>query len=156
MDIKEVIITAYNNKIEGINKRIESAKADREVANAEIKENEAEKVRLGKECTEVLKQLDEKGKINKPSFRLSPSDSINLSERDCERVNNWVQEHELLYHTAEFLKLSHKYMGCTPCASYELRTGWTSLGRYVTLVCTECEKRKEYIRDYECDIEEIG
>lgn len=154
--LKESVIKAYNDKIESIDRKIENAKADREAANAEIKENESEKVRLGKECTEVLKQLDEKGKVDKPSFHLLPSDSINLSKEACEKANNWVQTHELVYHTAEFLKLSHRYMGCTPCANYELRAGWTALGRYVSLVCTECEKRKEYIRNYEYDIEEIG
>ena len=154
--LKESVIKAYNDKIEAIDEKIENAKADREAANTEIAENESEKVRLGKECTEVLKLLDEKGKIDKPSFHLSPDDSINFSEADCKRTNEWVQRHELMYHTAEFLKLSHRYMGCTPCSNYVLRSGWTSLGRYVSLVCTECEKRKEYIQDYEYDIEEIG
>lgn len=154
--IKESIISAYNDKVSDIEKKIENAKADRDAAIQEITEREEEKVKLCTECTEVLKQLDETGKIDKPSFYLEPSDSINLSEKDCKKVNDWVQRHEILYHTPEFLKLTHRYMGCSPVSNYELRMGWTSLGRYVTLTCTECEKRKEYIADYECDIEEIG
>lgn len=56
--LKESVIKAYNDKIEAIDRKIENAKADREAANVEIKENESEKVRLGKECTECEKRKE--------------------------------------------------------------------------------------------------
>ena len=44
--LKESVIKAYNDKIEAIDKKIENAKADRESANVEIKENESEKIKV--------------------------------------------------------------------------------------------------------------
>lgn len=154
--LKHAVISAYNDKIEEIDKSITEAKASREEIDKDIAEFENEKAFLGRECTEVLKQMDEKGLPEIKTFEFSPGDKFEFTEETCERTNNWIKRHELMCHTSEYLKLTHPYKGCTPCSNYELRIGWTGLGRYVSLVCTECEKHKDYMRDYEYDIEEIG
>ena len=154
--LKHAVISAYNDKIEELNKSIAGAKATREEVDKDIAEFENEKIFLGRECTEVLKQMDEKGLPEIKTFEFTPGDKFEFTEEACERTNNWVKKHELMCHTPEYLKLTHPYKGCTPSSNYELRIGWTALGRYVSLVCTECEKCKEYMQDYEYNIEEIG
>ena len=151
--IKHAVISAYNDEVEAIDRDIETAKAEGAKLNEYIKDFEDRKVALGKECTEVLKQMDEKGLPEIKTFEFSPGDRFEFTEKACEKTNNWIKKHELMYHTPEYLRLIHSYKACTP-SNYELRIGWTDASRYVSLVCTECEKHKDYIRNYKYDIEE--
>lgn len=151
--LKHAVISAYNDEVEAFDRDIETAKVDRDKLNEYIKEFEDRKVALRKECTEVLKQIDEKGLPEIKTVEFSPGDRFEFTEKACEKTNNWIKRHELMYHTSEYLKLIHTYKGLTP-SNYELRIGWTDAGRYVSLVCTECEKYKDYIRNYKYDIEE--
>lgn len=134
---------AYNELIEAQNEYCEIAEKQQD---------------LSKEEDEILQQA-KSGKLDnfKPSFHLSKNDGFELNEDAVRKANEWIAKHELEHHTKTFLGLEKdNYKGAVGFANYELRKGWTSIGSYVELVCTECEHSKRSAKSYSFDIEELG
>ena len=170
-EIEKVIDDAFANKIKHINSMIEETKKDIESSKNDIEDYEAVIENLEAEKNELkstLEKVESTAEDPLHIFKLTPEDSIKLDEADCKKANAWTLSHALRFHTAETLGIkSPRYKGAIGCADYMIRMGWTSIGRYVELVCTECEKvaarqkadtgeqTLEY-KDYTYDIEEIG
>ena len=153
-DLKEKVIEAYNEVIEAQNKQIKRCHDEITTCTSCILDAEKRKQDLAKECTSLLKKIDEEKIDSMPAFKLSTSDGIKLSKEDCKKANDWVIKHEVKFHPKSFLGLEHVYKGVSPVSKYELRKGWSSIGDWVSLVCTECKEKG--VDDCEYDIQEIG
>lgn len=166
-EIEKAIEDAFENTIARKRELIEEEKMDIEDSEEQIKELESDIKELEDEKQELRSAIEKGAEDPLHIFKLNPRDSINLSEEDCKKANEWTLGHALRFHTQEALGLaSPRYKGAIGHSDYMIRMGWTSIGRYVELVCTECEKlaakqkaegkkRLEY-SDYTYDIEAIG
>lgn len=158
-DLKEKIISIYEEKIKKIDSDIAKEKESILTIKSTVNDLENEKSKLSKECTEILKSVDENKKLNvKASFHIEKNDWPNLTEEDIGKINDWILKHELSYHMKSLLATGeYKYQGAISCAKYEIHKGWTSIGAYVDLVCTECADKmgKHEYENYVCPIQEL-
>jgi len=153
-DLEKQITGAFEEKINKLDADIEHNVEIIKALQTENSESQAEKTRLSKECLELLEKVNSNQISGSPSFSLREDDGICLSADKVKKANEWIQYHELTHHTADYLRLKDaKYSGAIGISRYELRKGWTSIGSYVDLVCTDCIKNQQTDANFE--IEEL-